>query len=172
MSMRSQQKISTGLLLATLVLGGCSGGQTELLAYIDKVKARPGGRIETLPQIKPYENFTYDAVNLRSPFLANTPVGRTGKAGPRPEPSRPREYLEQFSIDTLAMAGTISQGTSTFGLVKTKDGLLHKVQPGNYIGEYNGRVVAVTQADIQIEELVPDGIGGFFKRSVAIALGN
>ena len=158
------------LLLATLVLAGCGGGQSDLLKYIDQVKAKPGGRIDPLPQIKPYEMFAYEASNLRSPFVPDKPAGRGGVAGPRPEATRPKEYLEQFSIDTLAMAGTISQGSNTYGLVQTQDGLLHKVRPGNYIGQYDGRVVAVTQSEIQIEELVPDGTGAFYKRSAAIAL--
>lgn len=170
--MSSSAKTLSGLLLATVVLAGCGGGQSDLLKYIDQVKAKPGGRIEPLPQIKPYELFAYDAGTLRSPFLPDRPAGRAGASGPRPEATRPKEYLEQFPIDTLTMAGTISLGNGTYGLVQTQDGLLHKVQSGNYIGQYDGRVVAVTKSEIQIEELVPDGIGGFYKRSAAIALGN
>ena len=169
--MDSSPRILSGLLLATLVLAGCGGGQSDLLKYIDKVKAKPGGRIEPLPQIEPYEMFSYAANTLRSPFMPDKPAGRAGGSGPRPETARPKEYLEQFPIDTLKMTGTISLGHGTFGLVQTQDGLLHKVQPGNYLGQYDGRVVAVTQSEIQIEELVPDGIGGFYKRSAAIALG-
>lgn len=161
-----------GILLATLALAGCGGGQSDLLKYIDQVKAKPGGRIEPLPQIKPYETFSYEANSLRSPFAAGRAAGRGGAAGPRPEVSRPKEYLEQFPIDTLTMAGTLSQGNGTYGLVQTQDGLLHKVLPGNYIGQSDGRVVAVTPAEIKIEELVPDGSGGFYKRSAAIALEN
>ena len=170
--MGSSAKTLSGLLLATVVLTGCGGGQSDLLKYIDQVKARPGGRIEPLPQIKPYEMFSYDATSLRSPFVPDRPAGRAGASGPRPEAARPKEYLEQFPIDTLKMAGTISLGKGNYGLVQTQDGLLHKVQSGNYIGQYDGRVVAVTKSEIQIEELVPDGIGGFYKRSAAIALGN
>lgn len=168
--MGSSAKTFSLLLLATLALAGCGSGQSDLLKYIDQVKAKPGGRIDPLPQIKPYELFTYEASNLRSPFVPDKPAGRGGGSGPRPEATRPKEYLEQFSIDTLEMAGTLSQGGSTYGLLQTQDGLLHKVRPGNYVGQYDGRVVAVTQAEIQIEELVPDGIGGFYKRSAAIAL--
>ena len=159
-------------LFTTVLLAGCGSGQSDLLKYIDQVKARSGGRIEALPQIKPYETFTYDAEALRSPFIPDRPAGRAGAAGPRPDSVRPKEYLEQFPIDTLAMAGTLSLGKNTYGLVQTQDGLLHKVISGNYIGQYDGRVVAVLPAEIQIEELVPDGIGGFYKRSAAIALGN
>jgi type IV pilus assembly protein PilP len=163
---------ATALLLSTLALAACGGGQADLMEYIDKTKAKPGGRIEPLPQIKPYETFTYEADNLRSPFVPDRPAGRGGVAGPRPDNARPKEYLEQFPIDTLAMAGTISQGSTTYGLVQTQDGLLHKVRPGNFIGQYDGRVVGVTSAEIQIEELVPDGLGGFYKRTAAIALNN
>jgi len=172
MVMGTTAKTVSGLLLASALLTGCGGGQSDLLKYIDQVKARPGGRIDPLPQIKPYETFTYEANSLRSPFMPDRPAGRAGASGPRPEASRPKEYLEQFPIDTLAMAGTLSQGNTTYGLVQTQDGLLHKVRPGNYIGQYDGRVVAVTPAEIKIEELVPDGIGGFYKRSAAIAVEN
>jgi type IV pilus assembly protein PilP len=160
------------VLLLACSLAGCGGGQSDLLKYIDQVKARPGGRIEPLPQVKPYEIFSYEAAELRSPFMPDRPTARQVAAGPRPEVSRPKEYLEQFPIDTLAMAGTISRGGSTFGLVQTQDGLIHRVAPGNYIGQYDGRVVAVTESEIQIEELVPDGTGAFYKRSAAIALAN
>lgn len=160
------------VLLASTLLTGCGGGQSDLMKYIDTVKARPGGRIEALPQVKPYETFSYSANSLRSPFLPDQPQGRAGAMGPRPDSARPKEYLEQFPLDTLSMAGTLSQGPAHYGLVQTADGLLHKVLPGNYIGQYDGRVVSVTQAEIQVEELVPDGMGGFYKRSAAIALGN
>lgn len=172
MVMRSSTKTLSGLALAAVVLTGCGSGQSDLLKYIDQVKARPGGRIEPLPQIKPYETFAYEADSLRSPFTPDRPAGRGGVTGPRPDSARPKEYLEQFPIDTLAMAGTLSQGNNNYGLVQTQDGLLHKVKSGNYIGQYDGRVVAVTPSEIQIEELVPDGVGSFYKRSAAIALKN
>jgi type IV pilus assembly protein PilP len=160
------------LLLLSGTLAGCGAGQSDLLQYIDEVKARPGGRIEPLPQIKPYETFTYEAQNVRSPFMPGSPSGRAASAGPRPDSNRAKEYLEQFPLDTLTMAGTLSQGSRVYGLVQTQDGLLHKVLPGNYIGQYDGRVVSVLPSEIQVEELVPDGIGGFYRRSAAIALGN
>jgi type IV pilus assembly protein PilP len=172
MLMKSFARTVAALMLATVALAGCGGGQSDLLKYIDEVKARPGGRIEALPQIKPYETFAYEAETLRSPFTPDRPAGRAGSAGPRPDSGRPKEYLEQFPIDTLVMAGTLNQGNNNYGLVQTQDGLLHKVRPGNYIGQYDGRVVGVTPAEIQIEELVPDGIGSFYKRSATIALKN
>lgn len=164
-------RIFLAVALAATALAGCGGSNSDLQAYIDEVKARPGGRIDPLPQVKPYETFTYEADTLRSPFQPDRPGGgRAGGGGPRPDASRPKEYLEQFPLDTLTMVGTLAQGNATFGLVQSQDGLVHRVLPGNYIGQNDGRVVAITQAEIAVEELVPDGIGGFYRRSASIGL--
>ena len=161
------------ILLALLVLGlsACGGNMDDLLEYVDEVKARPGGRIEPLPQIKPYQTFTYAAESLRSPFVPDRRAAASGAAsGPRPDTSRAKEYLEQFPLDTLAMVGLLERGGQTYGLVQTGDGLVHRVLPGNFVGQNEGRIVSISEAEIEIEELVPDGIGGFFKRSAAISL--
>lgn len=159
------------LLTAAVMLIGCTGGvNDELLSYIDDVKARPGGRIEALPQIKPYETFAYAVDDVRSPFMPARPGSAATTAGPKPIDDRSKEYLEQFSLDTLAMVGTLDRDGSIFGLVQTKDGMVHRVVAGNYVGQNDGRIVAVDDASIRLEELVPDGIGGFYKRSAEIGL--
>ncbi len=166
----SSARVLRCLVLAALALSaaGCSGNN-DLDEYINKVKAQPGGRIEPLPQIKPYEMFAYEAQELRSPFVPDSPKGRAA-AGPRPEANRPKEYLEQFPLDTLKMVGTLQRNNVRYALLQTQDGLVHRVVPGNFVGQNDGRVVAVTDGEVQVEELVPDGIGGFYKRSAAIGL--
>ena len=143
----------------------------DLNAYIDEVKARPGGRIEPLPQIKPYETFTYEAQDLRSPFMPDRAAVASSRAtGPRPDVNRNKEYLEQFPLDTLAMVGTVNIEGQTYGLVQAQDGLVHRVVPGQYVGQNEGRIITISDAEIAVEELVPDGIGGFFKRPAAIGI--
>lgn len=160
----------TGIALALLagLVAGCGGGIDELKADIEKAKQRPGGRIEPLPEVKPYESFTYTASDQRSPFLPSL-VGEDS-AGPRPDDTRPREYLEQFSLDTLKMVGTLKFGRGSYGLVQTRDGLIHRVLPGNHLGQNEGRVLSVTDSKISLVELVPDGLGGYIERPAALAL--
>lgn len=156
---------------AAALLSGCAAGvDDELQAYVDEVKARPGGRIEPLPQIRPYETFTYTADKVRSPFQPDRPDSPSAIAGPKPLKDRSKEYLEQFPLDTLAMVGTLENQGRTFGLVQTQDGMVHRVTPGNYVGQNDGQIIAITAATISLEELVPDGIGGFYKRSAEIGL--
>lgn len=157
--------------LPSLLLVACGSDVGDLSSYIDEVKARPGGRIEPLPQIKPYETFQYMANQARSPFVPDTPeVSEQAPTGPAPVKNRNKEYLEQFPLDTLSMVGTLEREGQTFGLVQTKDGLVHRVLPGNYVGQNEGRIVTVGDAEIEVEELVPNGMGSFFKRIAAIGL--
>ncbi|CAG0944231.1 hypothetical protein GPROT2_02492 [Gammaproteobacteria bacterium] len=169
MTSLSHKLVRMLLPLLALSVAGCVGGNDDLDKYINDVKARPGGRIEPLPQVKPYETFTYEAQSLRSPFAPDSPKGRAN-AGPRPEANRPKEYLEQFPLDTLKMVGTLQKDHQRYALLQAQDGLVHRVVPGNYVGQNDGRVVSVTEGEVKVEELVPDGIGGFYKRSAAIGL--
>ena len=157
-------------LTAAATLAGCSDNMTELHAKVDEIKARPGGRIEPLPEVKPYETFTYAAANQRSPFVAGMPASATATTGVRPDQNRPREFLEQFSLDTLKMVGTLAMGGRNFGLVQTKDGLVYRVLPGNYIGQNDGKVDSVTASRISVTEIVPDGLGGYTERAAFLTL--
>lgn len=169
--MQCLQKISRSVpLLLSLVLVGCGGDMSDLREYIEEVKARPGGRIEPLPQIKPYESFVYRADELRSPFSPDRPAARTVQSGPKPIADRNKEFLEQFPLDTLAMVGTLEREGKVYGLLQTNDGLVHRVLPGNYVGQNDGRIVGITEASVEVEELLPNGLGSFFKRSASIGL--
>lgn len=167
--------LPVALLASALGIAGCSGDMDDLDRYVNEVKARPGGRIEPLPEITPYEVFTYtaDAEGLRSPFVPDRPQATTAAGGgARPDLERSREFLEQFPLDSLKMVGTLDLGNTTYGLVQTQDGLVHRVVPGNYVGQNDGRIVAVTESEIQIVEIISDGIGGYLEREAAIRLSN
>lgn len=154
------------LLLAGVV--GCTTDREELEQYVAEVKKRPGGRIEPLPEIKPYESFVYNAIDQRSPFSIAAPSG-VG-SGVRPDQKRNREFLEQFSLDTLSMVGTLKLGGRSFGLVQTKDGLVHRVLPGQYMGQNDGKITSISDSKIALVEIVPDGMGGYMERPAAIGL--
>ncbi len=169
---RATRNILAVALAAVLLapLAGCGGGTADLKHELEEMKKRPGNRIDPLPEIKPYESFVYDPSALRSPFQPSVPVVAPGAGGVRPDAHRNREFLEGFSLDTLKMVGTLRQGGKTYGLVQTKDGLIHKVLPGNYVGQNDGRVTAIGDSRITVVEIVPDGMGGYMERPAAIAL--
>ena len=159
------------LALSLTALSGCSGRNGELDAFIAATKKEGGGDVAPLPEVKPYQSFTYEAQTLRSPFLPGSPGGGGG-AGPsvRPDSKRNREFLEQFSLDTLRMVGTLKLGGQNYGLVKTKDGLVHRVLPGNHMGQSEGKIVSIESSRISLVEIVPDGLGGYMERPASLAL--
>ena len=139
----------------------------------NNVKAKPGGRIEPLPEITPYEMFEYvaDEQGVRSPFVPDTPQsGSSAGGGTRPDLDRIREFLEDFPLDTLSMVGTLNIGETLYGLVQTSDGLIHRVVPGNYLGQNDGRITDISESEITLVEIISDGIGGYIERDAAVGL--
>lgn len=151
-------------------LSACSSADDDLQSFINETKREGGGRVEPLPEVKPYETFIYSASGLRSPFVPSGPSGPA--AALRPDTKRNREFLEQFPLDTLKMVGTLNLGGKTYGLIETRDGLVNRVLPGNYIGQNDGRITEITASKIFVREIVPDGTGGYIERPAAIALNN
>jgi type IV pilus assembly protein PilP len=155
---------------AMAMLAGCGNDMDELQAKVEQVKSAPGSGIEPLPEVKPYETYDYAAADQRSPFEAGIPASANAPNAIRPDSSRPREFLEQFSLDTLRMVGTVRLRGKLFGLLQTQDGLVHRVLPGNHVGQADGRITAVEEGKISLIEIVPDGMGGFIERPAALAL--
>jgi type IV pilus assembly protein PilP len=168
----NQRKILIVALAAVLLapLAGCGGGTSDLKRELEEKKKRSGSRIEPLPEIKPYEVFNYDSSGLRSPFMPSIAVVAPGAGGLRPDAHRNREFLEGFSLDTLKMVGTLHQGGKNYALLQTKDGLIHRVLPGNHVGQNDGKITAITDSRVTVVEIVPDGLGGYMERPAAISL--
>jgi type IV pilus assembly protein PilP len=151
------------------LLVGCSSKDSALAQFIETTKTEPGGRVEPLPEVKPYDSFVYAGTIKRSPFVPGG-SGLGSNAGVRPTTNRNREFLEQFSLDTLKMVGTLKQGGANFGLVRVADGRVHKVAVGNYIGQNDGKITDIAANKISVTEVVPDGLGGYMQRAAAIGL--
>jgi len=109
----------------------------------------------------------------RSPFQPDAPQRRLSNdpnAVEGPDRNRPREFLEQFPLDTLRMVGTLADRRASFGLVQTNDGLVHRITVGNHMGQNYGRVVSISDSEIQLVEIISDGLGGYLERPAAIGL--
>ena len=158
------------LCLGYALLAGCTSADDELNRFIEETKHEPGGRVEPLPEIKPYETYVYADSEMRSPFMPSAPGAGAGLAGVRPDSKRNREFLEQFSLDTLKMVGTLRLGGGMFGLVQTKDGLVHRVAVGEHLGQAEGKITEISPSKISLVEIVPDSLGGYMERPAALAL--
>lgn len=162
----------TCLLLLVAVLAACGSGMSDLDRYIAEVKARKSKDIEPIPQIKPYQPFEYVAGNRRDPFVLVEPRNErsAGASGPQPDLRRNKEPLEGYPLDALRMVGTISTPGGTYALVKAPDAVVHRVALHNHMGQNYGEVVQISESEVSLLELVPDGFGGWTQRPASLAL--
>ncbi|MCU7850622.1 MAG: pilus assembly protein PilP [Candidatus Thiodiazotropha sp. (ex Monitilora ramsayi)] len=173
----SVRTIGSALTLSFLLgaLTGCANPNLdELRQYVNEKKALPPGRIEPLPEIKQVSTFLYEPQGRRNPFA---PTGeerpneaRLAENGISPDFNRRREELEGFTLDAIRMVGILEQSGITWGLVKTKEGTIHRVKTGNYMGQNHGRIIQITEDKIELTEIVQDGTGGYSERQASLAL--
>ena len=159
-----------------LVITGCSESTSDLEAWVADVKARPQQGVEPLPEVIPYKTFTYNKSDKRDPFDASIFRPKIGQTAPKhfssitPDSNRVPEYLESFPLDTLRMVGTMQQDNQTWALIKTPDNTIQRVLTGNYLGQNNGKIIAVSDDEVELAEIIPDEFGGWRERSSSIAL--
>jgi type IV pilus assembly protein PilP len=167
--------ISAGLL--TGLLTACGGSTTEdLHTYVEDVKAQQHPRIEPLPEFSPYETHLYQAAGDRDPFTPpvysapKSEVATAGASGIAPDFNRPREPLESEPLDSLRMVGTLERNGSSWALVRMSDSTIHRVKPGNYVGQNYGKIININESEVEVTEIVPDGLGGWMERQASLAL--
>lgn len=171
--------VSSWLLVAAVSanLIACSSDPTsDLVDYVEEVKSQQVSKIDPLPEFRPYESFTYAANDLRDPFTE--PSFSTQQAmtvtvsnnGIKPDFERPAEPLEEFPLDSLRMVGTLEQNEASWALINDTDGTIHRVQTGNYAGQNHGKITRVTEFEVELTEIIPDGIGGWMERQATIAI--
>lgn len=178
-AIRQRNILRLALPLLALGLAACDRDMSDLEQWVAEVKQRPGGRIEPLPQAQPYENYVYGVADQRSPFMPDTPTGMQGESGEgesgdgiQPDFNRNREFLEEFPLDSLDMVGTVvTSKDELYGLVRTPDGDVYRVQTGNYLGQNHGRITDIGEQEISLIEIVPDGLGGWMERDASVELG-
>ena len=154
--------------LLCLALVACGGGRGDLEKWVAEVKAKPAPPLDPLPVMQQFETFEYDAQTMRDPF--SDQFTGAGSSGPRPDPGRRKQTLEQFPLDSLDMVGTLGASSRLVGLVMAPDKVTYRVLPGAYMGQSDGRITAVYEDRIELVELVPDGAGGWLERPAQIAL--
>jgi len=166
------------LAIAALVaLAACSGEEhRDLKQELAQATKDFRGRVDPLPQVKPYEPVPYTAEGQVDPFRPERIDVAQARLAPsassarvEKERDRPKEPLEAFPLESIQMMGTITMEKETFALVKAGPNL-YRVRKGNYMGQNFGVVTGIDEAGISLKELVQDGGGEWVERTSALQL--
>ncbi len=177
----------TIVVLAILGIAGCvSGDMSDLEKQVSKIMSKPGGRLEPLPEIKPYEAYVYESgkSGARNPFkrfyVVEQSLAIEESEGPvddglteemRSEiQNRNREELEGFELDSIKMVGTLQNEDNHWGIVLDPDGIVHRVKSGNYIGLNIGKITSIQEEQIEVREIIKDNSGRYGERQALLPL--
>lgn len=167
----------TAYFLLAGAVSGCSGNNSEdLETYVAKVKGQQRGFVKPLPEFIPYETYLYQAQQKRDPFTPSasaapkTNVVQAGDNGIAPDLTRAREPLEAEPLDSMRMVGTLERKGDSWALIRMNDTTIHRVKPGNHIGQNHGKIIRVTESNLELTEIVADGLGGWVERTASLAL--
>jgi len=168
-------RISVAALSLFLVVGltACGGEENiDLETYVSEVKARQKSRIPPLPKPQTFEVFTYNDAVLRDPFVPTVElVAAESDNGLKPDMDRERDVLEQYAVASLKMMGILEKNGRRWALVRASDGTLHRTSTGRHLGKNNGEIVSITENQLELKEIVPDGLGGWIERMTTLAVG-
>jgi len=128
------------------------------------------GKLEPLPQIKPYDPFTYNAFDLPDPFKPRKIEPTKGGSKLAPDFMRRKEPLEAFPLESLSMVGTLARNKTTYALVRTPEKDVFQVRAGNYLGQNYGVIIDIGDSELKLKELLQDGAGDWTERSSSLQL--
>ena len=162
--------VATGL-LGGILLAGCGGDPNqELRQWMDDQTKTMKGKVDPLPVVRPYVPFAYNAFDLPDPFKPRKIEPARGSSKLAPDLNRRKEPLEAYPLESLNMVGTLQKDKQVFALVRTPEKDLYQVRAGNHLGQNFGTVVAVTESEITLKELIQDSAGDWTERSSTLQL--
>jgi type IV pilus assembly protein PilP len=165
------------IIVALAALAACGGEEHgDLKQELASLTKDLRGRVDPLPQVRPYEPVPYTAEGQIDPFrperievAAARGAASASTALIEEQKKRPPEPLEAFPLESIQMLGTITQNKETFALVKAGPNL-YRVRKGNYMGQNFGVITAIDEAQINLKELVQDSSGDWVERTSSLQL--
>ncbi len=156
----------------TAFLAGCSTEPNEdLKQWIKESDQKVSQKIEPLPEVTPYQAFTYSAEELFEPFKPRKLIDQQKKdsANKGPDLNRRKELLESYPLDQLKFVGTMEKAKTAYALIRA-DQTVHRVKAGNYLGQNFGQIVVINETEVTLKESIQDSEGEWKVSEAALQL--
>ena len=165
------------LLLITMLpmLAACEEqANSTLKQWMEQARRDMKPQVQALPQAETFVSFQYNAADRADPFDAKKLAAGFGDGmlageGLQPDRQRAREPLENYPLESLKMVGSMRRSAQVMGLIEA-DKIIYQVRQGSHLGQNYGKVVAIADEAILIDELVQDANGSWLMRRTQIVL--
>lgn len=161
------------LALVLLLMTACQQqGSDDLQRWMVEIRQQHHSKPFNLPQSAQIPEFLYQAGERTDPFDLSKlstidPVALANS--PQPDLRRPREPLETFPLDSLRLMGNLRRGKEVVALIQA-DKLIYTVRVGTHLGQDLGRVIAISDKSVDIDEWVAEGSGRWVRRQTQLVL--
>ncbi len=167
--------LALGWLAGMALLAGCEGENQELQAWMEQQRREVRPQVEALAPPKKFDPVPYANVQMVDPFstqklsVALKQESRQPNSLLAAEMNRRKEPLEAFALETMTMVGSVNKAGKPLALLKV-DNLLYQIKPGDYLGQNYGRVLRITETEVNLREIVQDNAGEWTERPASLQL--
>ena len=167
--MRPHRLIAFALL--TMQLLACEDqASTELKTWMAQTRRQVQPPLQAVMTQQDFQAFRYEPGGRLDPFDPKKLAAmQAANGGPQPDLARDREPLEAFPLDALNMVGSMRRTGRVIGLIEAEK-IIYQVSPGSYLGQDLGKVVAISDGAIDIDEMVQETSGIWTKRRTQLRL--
>ena len=164
------------LISIILMVTACADNSlNDLNQFVSDTKQKYLGKVEALPAIMPYESYHYQTSEKRDPFKPSVSLIKSialtrASNGIKPNTVRNKEDLEKYALETLIMVGVMNNNGQNWAIVKAPDSNIFRVKKGNYMGENNGKILRISESQIDLKEIISDGMNGWIERKNKLAI--
>ncbi|RZL03246.1 MAG: pilus assembly protein PilP [Rubrivivax sp.] len=160
---------------AVALLAGCSSEQDELKGWMDQQRREVQ---PSVPPLKPPQKFNpraYVGAEGVEPFstqkltVALKQEARQPNSAISAELNRRKEPLEAYPLDSMSMVGSVNRKGAPYALLRV-DNLLYQVKTGDYLGQNYGKIMKITETEIELREIVQDAAGEWTERPTTLQL--
>lgn len=165
-------------LIATLT--ACSGEHEDLQSWMQETRLTARSKIRPVEAPKPLDVVSYSTPSIKGPHAFSPKKMRSASQSTNaPDLSRPKELLENYSLEKLKFVGSIGASNNLVGLISIIDGSgeaagrhVYTVKPGNYMGQNYGEIKKITSDGIELVEIVEDtqNNGNWITRTTFISI--
>lgn len=159
------------LLLSSLIaLNACSGEHSDLQSWMQEQRADAKTKIRPVEAPAPLESAPYFAPPSKGVHAFNVVKMRSAAQNANmPDMNRPKELLENYSLENIKFVGSIGDKKNLSALVEV-DEHVHTVKVGNYLGQNYGKISKITADGIELIEVVEDAEGNWIHRPAALSV--
>jgi type IV pilus assembly protein PilP len=174
---RSWWRLCTKGVMVVAVLGslsGCAPEEDDLQAWMDEQTRKTYPSVKKIPAPAEFAPLPYPHASDVDPFNAQKmaqggAVEVEKSALMAVEQARKKEPLEDFPLDAFTMIGSVRRPNGIYALLRV-EGKVYSVTAGSYMGQNYGRIMAITENELVLREVIRNALGTPVERTVTLQL--